>query len=64
MKLELILWLGSGTLASLLLLGMMRRRQLVLLGLLNAYVERQRQWARRRAKADRLAAEGVETTSA
>ena len=51
----LALWLGSGALAVLMLMNMMRRRQLHLIGLLKDYVERQAQWARRRAKADELA---------
>jgi hypothetical protein len=62
MQLNWVLWLASGSLASLMLLSMMRRRQLALVGLLKDYVERQAQWARRRAKADRLAAENSESS--
>lgn len=56
MKAEWILWLVFGALAAMSLLSMMRRRQLALIGLLKKYTERQSHWARRRAKADAIAA--------
>lgn len=54
---SLVIWIGTGSLAVLMLLSMMRRRQLHLIGLLKEYVERQATWARRRAKAAQIAAE-------
>lgn len=51
MNKEWILWLACGGFAAAALLRMMRRRQLVLIGLLKSYVDRQVQWNRRRSKA-------------
>lgn len=57
MNADLMLWLGTGIFATLLLLAMMRRRQLALIGLLKEHIQRQARWARRRAKAEKLAAQ-------
>ena len=43
-------------LATVSLLSMMRRRQLLLVGLLKDYIQRQLKWARCRAKAEVIAA--------
>lgn len=51
MNQEWVLWIGCGVFAAAALLRMMRRRQLVLIGLLKSYVDRQVQWNRRRNKA-------------
>lgn len=51
MNQEWLLWLACGVFAAAALLRMMRRRQLVLIGLLKSYVDRQVQWNRRRTKA-------------
>lgn len=51
MNKEWILWLACGVFAAAALLRMMRRRQLMLIGLLKSYVDRQMQWNRRRTKA-------------
>lgn len=56
MKVDFILCLALGILASSLLLSMMRRRQIALAKLLNEYAKRQAQWARRRAKAEAIIA--------
>ncbi len=51
MNQEWVLWLACGIFAAAALLRMMRKRQLVLIGLLKSYVDRQVQWNRRRTKA-------------
>jgi len=53
-SIEIGLWLGLAALAAILLMKMMRSRQLVLIGLLKEHVERQSQWAKRRSKAEQL----------
>ncbi len=53
---QLALAAGFGIVAVLILFRMMRQRQLVLIGLLKEYVERQGKWARRRAKAEAIQA--------
>ena len=63
MATELILWLSMSSLAVLFLLTMMRRRQTVLVGMLADYVQRQAQWARRRAKAEAIIAEQAKTAA-
>ena len=63
MATEFILWLATAGLATLFLLVMMRRRQTALVGLLNDYVQRQAQWARRRAKAEAIIAEEAKTAA-
>jgi len=57
LSMEIGLWLGLAFLAAALLMKMMRRRQLALIGLLKEHVERQSQWAKRRSKAEQLAAQ-------
>ena len=56
MNKEWVLWIACGVFAAAALLRMMRRRQLVLIGLLKEYVDRQVQWNRRRSKAQAIAA--------
>ena len=60
MKSDIILWLVFAMLATVSLLSMMRRRQLLLVGLLKDYVQRQLKWARCRAKAEVIAAQQKE----
>ena len=64
MTIDFVLWVGLGTLATVFLWSMMRRRQLALIGLLKSYVERQAQWQRRRAKADAIVASHQENSLA
>ncbi len=50
-----ILWAACAALALYFLASLMRARQAKLMGVLRTYVEQQIQWARKRAKATRLA---------
>ncbi len=51
---NLVVWLGSSLLAILILARMMDSRRAKLARLLQTYVEKRQQWARKRAKATRL----------
>jgi hypothetical protein len=52
---EKTIWLGAAALATLMLAQLMRHRQVQLMLLLQAYVEKKLEWSRKRARAAKMA---------